>query len=174
MCINLQIRKTLNRGYSEKATINEYRLPQPPKAGMTHHIKTYPTYAKERLTGHICANTAKEVPSRNSHSNRGSYVYILCDQWVHSGYLENRILLKPVLGAYTASQTLCSQTSMARTSFGPWHFVRDIGSSSHWGLIIAPGQEANADNLGMYIFYTFRWAILMSTHNIQHTFHAAK
>ena len=30
-----------------------------------------------------------------------------------------------------------------------WKFVLDMGSLSHWGLIIAPGQEANGDNLGM-------------------------
>ena len=33
-----------------------------------------------------------------------------------------------------------SRTSMAQTSFGPWKFVRDMGSSGHWGLIITPGQ----------------------------------
>ena len=32
---------------------------------------------------------------------------------------------------------------------GPWKFVRGMGSSSHWGQIIAPGQEANDDNLGI-------------------------
>ena len=42
-----------------------------------------------------------------------------------------------------------SPTSMAQTSFGPWKFVLNIGSFSHWGLIIVPGQEANEDNLGM-------------------------
>ena len=31
-----------------------------------------------------------------------------------------------------------SRTSMARTSLGPWKFVRDMGSSSHLGLIMAP------------------------------------
>ena len=31
---------------------------------------------------------------------------------------------------------------------GPWKFVRDIGSSSHLGLIKAPGQEPNGNNLG--------------------------
>ena len=36
---------------------------------------------------------------------------------------------------------------MAQTSLGPWKFVRDMGSSSHWGLIMEPGQEANCDNL---------------------------
>ena len=35
-----------------------------------------------------------------------------------------------------------SRTSMARTPLGPWKLVRDRGSSSQWGLIIAPGQEA--------------------------------
>ena len=28
--------------------------------------------------------------------------------------------------------------------------IWDMGSSSHWGLIMAPGQEANDDNLGVY------------------------
>ena len=37
---------------------------------------------------------------------------------------------------------LYSRTSMARTPLGPWKLVRDRGSSSQWGLIIAPGQEA--------------------------------
>ena len=49
-----------------------------------------------------------------------------------------------------------SRTSMARTSLGPQKIVRDMGSSSHCGLIIVPGQEANSDNLGNFssIFYT--------------------
>ena len=34
------------------------------------------------------------------------------------------------------------------TSLGPWRFVRGIDSSSHWGLIMTPGQEANCDSLG--------------------------
>ena len=37
---------------------------------------------------------------------------------------------------------------MALTSLELWKFVRDMGSSSHWGLIMAPVQEANSDNLG--------------------------
>ena len=44
---------------------------------------------------------------------------------------------------------------MARTSMGPLKFVRDMGSSSHGVLIMAPDQEANNENLGKYfIFYT--------------------
>ena len=35
-----------------------------------------------------------------------------------------------------------SRTSMARTPLGPWKFVRDMGSSSQWGLIKATGEEA--------------------------------
>ena len=37
---------------------------------------------------------------------------------------------------------------MAQTYLGPMKFVRDMGSSSPWGLIMAPVQEANSDNLG--------------------------
>ena len=47
-----------------------------------------------------------------------------------------------------------SRTSMARTPLGPWKFVRDMGSSSHWGLIMAPGQEANSDNLGKSFWFS--------------------
>ena len=41
-----------------------------------------------------------------------------------------------------------SHTLMARTSFRPWKFIQDTGSSSHCGLIMARGQEANGDSLG--------------------------
>ena len=41
---------------------------------------------------------------------------------------------------------------MARTSLGPWKFVQDMGSSSHWELIVTPGLEANGDNLGSLDF----------------------
>ena len=44
---------------------------------------------------------------------------------------------------------------MARTSLGPWKFVRDMGSSSHYGLIITPGQEAKNDSLGIFLFFDF-------------------
>ena len=47
---------------------------------------------------------------------------------------------------------------MAQTSFGhfgPWKFVLDMGSSSHWGVIVAPDQESNMVDLGM----SFRSAI---------------
>ena len=40
-----------------------------------------------------------------------------------------------------------SRTSMA--SLGPWKCVQDMGGSSHCGLIIALGQEANGHKLGM-------------------------
>ena len=59
---------------------------------------------------------------------------------------------------------------MARTSLGPRKSVLDMGSSSHWGLIIAPGQEANRYVMDAFsIFYkiitywefpleSFRWS----------------
>ena len=52
---------------------------------------------------------------------------------------------------------------MAQTSLGPWKFVRNMGSSSHCGLVMAPVQEVNSDNLGksfrfsaqrLYVEYT--------------------
>ena len=39
-----------------------------------------------------------------------------------------------------------SRTSMAQTSTEPWELVRDMSSSIHWGLIMAPGQ-VTSDNL---------------------------
>ena len=33
------------------------------------------------------------------------------------------------------------RTLMAQTPLRLWKFVRDRGSSSHWGFIIEPGQE---------------------------------
>ena len=50
---------------------------------------------------------------------------------------------------HCVSPIMYSQTSMARTSLGPWKFVRNMDSLSHWGLIMTPGQKANADNLGI-------------------------
>ena len=41
-----------------------------------------------------------------------------------------------------------SRTPVARTSMWPWKLVRDMSSSSYWGLSTALGQEANGDNLG--------------------------
>ena len=41
---------------------------------------------------------------------------------------------------------------MARTSLGPVKFVQDKGSLSNWGLIMAPGQEANGDNFVYFLF----------------------
>ena len=52
--------------------------------------------------------------------------------------------------SYVAFILSYSRTSMARTSLGPWKFVRDTGSSSHRGLIIAQGQKANENNLEMF------------------------
>ena len=73
-----------------------------------------------------------------------------------------------------------SRTSMARTSLEPWKFVRDMGSSSQWGLISAPVQEANSDNFRKSFRFSTQWlyvecthenrldeAILTSTHNIK-------
>ena len=47
-----------------------------------------------------------------------------------------------------------NRTSMARTALRPWKFVRDMGSSSHSGLIMTSDQEANSDNLGKSFQFT--------------------
>ena len=39
---------------------------------------------------------------------------------------------------------------MAWTFFELWKFVQDMDSSNHLGLIIAPDQETNGDDLGIY------------------------
>ena len=44
-------------------------------------------------------------------------------------------------------------TVESQTSLEPWKFVRDTSNSSHWGLIMASGQEINGDNLGNSILY---------------------
>ena len=69
---------------------------------------------------------------------------------------------------------LYSRTSMARTSLGQWKFVRDMGSSSHWGLNMVPVQEANSDNLGKSFRFSTQWMfvevfirIASISHNIQ-------
>ena len=41
-----------------------------------------------------------------------------------------------------------SKTTLARTSLGSFEFIQDMGGSSHMGFIMAPGQQANSDNLG--------------------------
>ena len=46
------------------------------------------------------------------------------------------------------TNAIYNRNSMARTFLEPWKFVRDMGSSSHWGLVMATGQGANDDNLG--------------------------
>ena len=39
---------------------------------------------------------------------------------------------------------------------GLWKFVLGMASSNHWGLIIAPGQEAGGNNLGMSFRYSIK------------------
>ena len=56
---------------------------------------------------------------------------------------------------------------MARTSFGPWKFVRDMGSSSHWGLIMTPVQEAKSDNLGFFFFSIFYTMIVCRVYSLE-------
>ena len=58
------------------------------------------------------------------------------------------------------SQNIYSRTSVARTPLGPWKLVRDRGSSSQWGLIIAPGQELDRDIF--FIFFNMKVCCVFS------------
>ena len=42
-----------------------------------------------------------------------------------------------------------SETSKGQTSLGPWKYVLDMVSLSYCGLVVAPGQDANRDTLGV-------------------------
>ena len=56
--------------------------------------------------------------------------------------------LSCALFSKTENHYIYSRTSMAWKSLGLQKFVQDTGSSSHWGLIMVPGQKTNDDNLG--------------------------
>ena len=68
------------------------------------------------------------------------------------------------LSTQTNKQILYSRISMARTSLGPWKFIRNMGSLSHWGLIMAPVQEANSDNLGKSFRFSTQWLCVHIIH----------
>ena len=56
--------------------------------------------------------------------------------------------------------------SMTRTSLGPWKCVRDMGSSSHRGLIMAQGWSGEAKvscilrHRGVQLILAYSWARL--------------
>ena len=57
-------------------------------------------------------------------------------------------------------KTQMQSNCMTKTSLGPWKLVLNMGSSSHWELIIARCQEANSDNLGMPFLSSIKlWCI---------------
>ena len=71
------------------------------------------------------------------------------------------------------------RTSITRSSLGPRKYVLDIGSSSHWGLIVTPDLKTNGYHLVWSLFdfdvccvYSLespRWGD--SNEYTQHTFH---
>ena len=85
--------------------------------------------------------------------------------WVNSADDKLEISIPPKKQDLHSMQIVnYSQTSMARTSLGPWKFVRNMGSSSHWGLIMTPLQEANSDNLGKSFRFSTQWLYVECTH----------
>ena len=51
------------------------------------------------------------------------------------------------------SKQIYSKTSMARTSLGPWKVIREMGSQSHWGLIMSGSKWWQFKEV-FVIFYT--------------------
>ena len=49
----------------------------------------------------------------------------------HEGSMSNLALTGSVVSEEKTFEDIYSRTSMARTSLGPWEFVRGMGSSSH-------------------------------------------
>ena len=70
------------------------------------------------------------------YSSKNTYIGL-------NGYQSTKV----VYSIHSKPEPIYSWTSMTRTLFGPWKHIRDMGSSSHWGFIMAPGQKTNGDNL---------------------------
>ena len=64
-------------------------------------------------------------------------------QLVKVAYLE---LSQDAVFIYDYSQPSTVKTSLTGTSLGPYKFILDMGSLSHGGVIIAPGQETIGNN----------------------------
>ena len=47
-----------------------------------------------------------------------------------------------------------SRTPMAGKSLGPQKIVRDMGSSSHGGLIMVPGREVNSKFRDVFLLFS--------------------
>ena len=95
---------------------------------------------------------------------------LLCKQAANIYQINGLFNRKPCFRVYADSrdpdQPVHSQTSMARTSLGPWKFVLDKDSSSHWGLIIVPVRRDNSVMGFRSFIIHHNEAILISTHNI--------
>ena len=96
------------------------------------HMQT----AKVQMSLHICSVLTKPyaVPS---------FALAYCLHKCHS--CDTRVSSRPRQNF--SQKTTYSRTLMAWTSLGLWKSVWDMSSSSHWGLIMMPGQEANSNIL---------------------------
>ena len=57
-------------------------------------------------------------------------------------------------GTITATTFYIKLNFSGSTSLGPWKFVLDMRTSSHWGLVIhvAHSRQANCSNSGVFYF----------------------
>ena len=92
------------------------------------------------------------------NAQKGSLCYLrnvrkspLCDK--RTAKAETSMRINATLSEHSLFIDIFSRTSIARTCLGPKKFVRDMGSSSHWGLIMTPDQEANSNNWGKSLIF---------------------
>ena len=131
---------------------------RPAKIQISLRIRAY--WSESSLGGFRIAKEAKSLRADNEDSDQTARMRMLIWAFVGRICLTVRFLtlmLKLLCTTY-------SRTSMARTSLGPWKFVRNMGSSSDWGLIMTPVQEANSDNLGKSFRFSTQWLYVECTH----------
>ena len=103
------------------------------------------------------------LSNRKSQKKLSQYEYVQLFSEVHDKSAD-KLNAGDIKKAVLVKRQYNSRTSMARTSLGPWKFVRDMGSSSHRGLIMAQVQEAKSDNLGKSFRFSTQRLYVECTH----------
>ena len=85
---------------------------------------------------------------RTKHRNkRDKWFMTISDQLEQTILIQNKNAKQNIVFLQDDESTV--QPNLNNEPLGPWKFVRDMGSSSHWGLTVTSGQEANGNNLGI-------------------------
>ena len=73
----------------------------------------------------------KQMKTTLQHHHKGSKFFLLRVNHLNKDSYNKEKHFSCTRVAHVFKVLKYSQTSMARTSLGPWNFVRDMGSSSH-------------------------------------------